>query len=184
MLQSLDDADIEFQNSIVKVVALGNLQELNVAENIIGPLQEGREYEMRYWIALELVQARYARFYEEDSMTFSSLNRVHWLETKLQSGRQLSPLPEFFYSKLRRYLRELREKVTRDASFSGEYAQASRLAQDIVNCRLNKIVNLATYSQVENILKSLSVEERRVFDSISSIILKWSSKILDLEGLK
>jgi hypothetical protein len=52
MFPSIEDADLEFQNSIVKIVALGSLQEFAVAETTVGPLQEGKEYAMRCWIAL------------------------------------------------------------------------------------------------------------------------------------
>lgn len=183
MTLTIDDIDLEFQNSMVKIVALGNLQEMKVAETVVGPLQEGKEYEMRYWIALELVKARYARFYEDDIITFLSLNKIHWRETKLQTGRQISPLPEFFYPKLRRYLRELKQKASSDASIASEYAQASRLAQDIVNCRIRKIVNLTTYSQVESILKSLSGEEKCVFEGLCEMVSEWGTKVLGMEVL-
>lgn len=184
MFHAIEDADLEFQNSMVKIVALGSLQEFSVAETTIGPFEEGKEYEMRVWIALELIKAGYARFYDEDSMTFTSLNKIHWRETKLQSGRQISPLPEFFYPKLRRYLEDLKSKTANDPSIAVEYAQASRLAQDIVNCRLKKIINLATYSQTEGVLKALSKEERCIFDSADNVISEWSSKVLKAGGFK
>jgi hypothetical protein len=181
LFQTIEDADLEFQNSVVKIVALGNLQELNIAETAVGPLQEGKEYAVRYWIASILVQAGYARFYEDDSMTLLALNKIHYRETRLQTGRQISPLPDFFYSKLRRYLGEVKQKAARDASFAGEYNQALRLAQDIVNCRLKKIANLATYSQGESALKSLSREERSIFEGVSALVLGWSTKIMEAE---
>lgn len=181
-LSSIVDTDLEFQNSMVKIVALGNLQELNVAEATIGPLEEGKEYEVRYWIASELVKAGYARFYEDVPLTFASLNKIHWRETKLQTGRQISPLPEYFYPKLRRYLEELRQSASRDASLAVEYAQALRLARDIINCRLKKIVNLATYPPAESILRSLSKEERCLFDNVCTMVSEWESKILKTEG--
>lgn len=184
MFPAIEDADLEFQNSMVKTVALGNLQELIVTEITVGPLQEGKEYEMRFWIALELVKAGYARFYEDDLMTFSSLNKIHWKETKLQSSRQISSLPKFFYPKLRRYLGDLKQRLTSDASLAGEYTQASRLAQDIVNCRLRKIVNLATYPQTEGILRSLSKEERSMFEYVDSMVSEWMLKVLKKESSK
>ncbi|MFH0749060.1 MAG: hypothetical protein V1915_03990 [Candidatus Bathyarchaeota archaeon] len=182
MFQAIEDVDLEFQNSTVKIVAIGNLQELSVAETIVGPLLEGKEYAMRFWIALELVKAGYARLYEDDAMTFSSLNKIHWRETKLQSGRQVSPLPEFFYPKLRRYLEELKRKVASDASLAIEYTQASRLAQDIINCRLKKIINLATYSQTEGILKALTKEERSIFEGVETMVSNWTSEVLKVVG--
>ncbi len=181
-MSSIVDSDLEFQNSMVKVVALGNLQAIEVAETTVGPLEEGKEYEVRYWVASELVKAGYARFYEDVPLTFASLNKIHWRETKLQTGRQISPLPEFFYPKLRRYMEELRQNASRDATLAGEYAQASRLARDIINCRLNKIVNLATYPPSENVLRPLSKEERSLFDSVCSLVSEWEAKIFKAEG--
>lgn len=183
-MSSIIDSDLEFQNSMVKIVALGNLQAIDVAEATIGPLEEGKEYEVRYWIASELIKTGYARFYEDVPLTFASLNKIHWRETKLQTGRQISPLPEFFYPKLRRYLEALRQNASRDAAFAGEYAQASRLARDIINCRLNKIVNLATYPPSENILRSLTKEERSLFDNVCTVVSEWESKIFKMEGSK
>ncbi len=182
LFPTIEDSDLEFQNSMVKIVSLGNLQELSVAETVVGPLQQGKEYTMRYWIASILVRSGYARFYEDDSMTFLSLNKIHWRETKLQMGRQISPLPEFFYSKLRRYLGELKQKASSDASFAGEYTQALRLAQDIVNCRLKKITNLATSPQRESVIKDLSIEERSIFEGVGAMVLEWTSKILEIGG--
>jgi hypothetical protein len=181
---SIESVDLEFQNSRVKIVALGGLQELRVANSVVGPLEEGREYEVQYWIGLELVKAGYARFYEDVQMTFLVLNQIHWRETKLQIGRQISSLPEFFYPKLRRYLEGLRQSVSRDASFAGEYARASGLARDIVNSRLKKIINLATYPRDESILQALSEEERSVFDTVSDIVVDWESNILEVEEHK
>lgn len=184
MSLSIEGVDLEFQNSRVKIVALGSLQELSVADSVVGPLEEGREYEVRYWIALEMVKAGYARFYEDVQMTFLVLNQIHWRETKLQIGRQISSLPEFFYPKLRRYLEDLRQKVSKDASFAGEYAQASGLARDIVNSRLKKIIYLTTYPREESILQALSEEEMGIFDSGSAIVTGWESNILKVEEHK
>lgn len=183
-MSSIVDSDIEFQNSMVKIVALGNLQAIGVAETTIGPLEEGKEYEVRYWIASELIKAGYARFCEDVLLTFASLNKIHWRETKLQTWRQISPLPEFFYPKLRRYMVELRQNASRDAAFAGEYVQASRLARDIINCRLNKIVNLATFPPSENVLRSLSKEEQNLFDSVCTMVSEWESKIFKTEASK
>jgi hypothetical protein len=184
LFEAIENVDLEYQNSMVKITALGSLQELSVAQTKVGPLVEGKEYEMRFWIAQELVKAGYARFYDDVSMKLSSLNRIHWMETKLQSGIQISPIPDYFYPKLRRYLSELKKGLASDASLAGEYSKASRLAQDIVNCRLKKIVNLATYSLTESILKSLSREERSMFDSVTAMVSEWGSKVLKIEVSK
>jgi len=161
------------------VVALGNLHELKIVGETLGPLEEGKEVETKNWVAFKLTKAGYARFRDEHSINIVSLNKIHWRETKLQTGRRISSLPEFFYPRLRRYLGELKEKARNNASFTIEYDRATRLAHDIVNCRLKKIVSLsASPSQTENVLRSLSKEERILYNELHIRVLEWNSKIL------
>jgi hypothetical protein len=181
----MEDMDFDFENATARIIALRNLQELKIAGVTVGPLKAGKELETKNWIASELVKAGYARFHDEYSMNIVSLNKIHWRETKLQTGRRISSLPEFFYPQLRRCLRELKEKAVSDASFAIEYDRAEKLARDIVNCRLKKIVSLSSSpSQTENILRSLSKEERNLYSDLRSRVLEWNSKILRVEASK
>jgi hypothetical protein len=181
---TIEDVDLEFQNTIVKIVALSNLQELRIVDTTVGPLEEGKEYEMRFWIASELVEAGYARFSDDISMALSSLTQIHWRETRLQTGQRISPLPAFFYPKLRHYLNELKQKTVSDPSMAETYRQAARLAQDVVSCRLKKIVNLAPHARAESLVQSLSDEERTLFMTIRAMVSEWQSRILHVEGSK
>ncbi len=175
--------DFDYENSNVRVVAITNLQEVAVAETTVGPLEEGKEYEMRYWVAAELAKSGYVRFREDESLAFVSLNKVHWRETKLQQGLQISALPDHFYPKLRRYLNALREKLGVDSSAMNEYVQATRLAKDVVNCRLKKIVNLATTpARSPAFINALTGEERTLFEDVRGIVAKWEADILRTEG--
>lgn len=184
-LLSIDDVDFEFENTTTRSIALSNLQELKLVGLTVNSVQKGKELEAKNWIALRLVKSGYARFHDEYSMNILSLNKIHWKETKLQKGRRISSLPEFFYPRLRRYLNELKEKATSDVSFAKEYDRADRLARDIVHCRLKKIVSLsASPSQTENVLSSLSKEERILYDNLRFKILKWNSKILRIRSFK
>ncbi|MEM2093935.1 MAG: hypothetical protein QXI32_01405 [Candidatus Bathyarchaeia archaeon] len=167
---------------MVHVVATANLQHLNVAGSTIGPLEEGREYEMRYWIAAELARRGYVRFREDECLSFAVLNKIHWRETKLQVGLQLSALPEQFYPKLRRYLASLRERLNVNSVFN-EYAQATRLAKDIVNCRLKKIVNLAANpAGSTSAVSALTKEEQFLFEEVKNVVAKWGREILKIDS--
>ena len=165
-------------------MALGNLQELRIAEITVGPLEEGREYELRFWIAAKLVEAGYARFNEEASITLSSLTQIHWRETRLQTGRRISSLPAFFYPKLRQYLFELKRKTDSDPLMAETYTQALRLARDVISCRLKKVVNLAPHARAEGLIQSLSEEERTLFRKIQRTVSEWESGILRTERVK
>ncbi len=179
---SSGDLDFDYEDSPIKVVVLSTLQEISVGGILVGPIDEGKELETKYWIAEELAKAGYARFRDEDVLTYSTLNKLHWRETKLSPGLQISPLPEYFYPKLRRYLSTAREKASKEPTAASQYLQADRLAEDIINCRLRKIVSLAASStKLTSIVQALSKEERAVFEKVRYTVTDWEKKILDLE---
>jgi hypothetical protein len=176
---SIEDIDFDFENTTVRIVAVRKLHKITIAGVAVGPLEEGKEFEIKNWIASKLVKSGYAKYQGEYTMDVVALNKIHWRETKLQTGRRISSLPEFFYPKLRRYLGELKEKAVKDASFTIEYDRASKLARDVINCRLKKIVSLsASPQQTVSVLRSLSKEERILYEDLRSKVLEWDSKIL------
>ena len=181
---SLTDLDFEFEDSTVRVISLTSLREVTVANTRVGPLQEGKELETRYWIAESLVRAGYARFHEDDVLTFAVLSKLHWRETKLSQGFQISPLSDHFYSKLKRFLGYSRKRSSSEPMSTAQYLQGTRLAQDIVNCRLRKIVNLATSSSKTTaaMTQALTREERILFDKVKSAVAEWQEAILDIEA--
>jgi hypothetical protein len=181
---SLTDLDFEFEDSNVRVISLTSLHEVTIADTRVGPLQEGKELETRYWIAESLVRAGYARFHEDDVLTFAVLSKLHWRETKLSQGFQISPLSDHFYSKLKRFLGYSRKRSSSEPMSTAQYLQGTRLAQDIVNCRLRKIVNLATSSSKTTaaMTQALTREERILFDKVKSAVAEWQEAILDIEA--
>lgn len=182
---SIDDLDFDFENISTRIVASRNIQELTVSGVDIGPVEEGKELETKYWIASRLVAAGLASFRDDGLMDFDVLYKIHWKETKLQIGRVISSLPECFYPRLRRYLSQLKEKAATDATRTIEYNNALRLTHDIVNCRLKKLVGLSTSpDQTEEVLQKLSREERILYNSLHSIVSDWRSKILKVGASK
>jgi hypothetical protein len=176
---TIEDLDFDYENKPIRVTATASLSQIEVAGKFIGPLEEGKEYEMPYWLAAELSKRGYTRFSEE-LLTFATLNKIHWRETKLQTGLQVSALPEYFYPKLRRYLMAMREKTSTEAS--NEYTQAFRLAKDIVNCRLKKIVSIAaSTTRPATLLQSLTEEEIILFEGVRAIVSEWENQILKKE---
>jgi hypothetical protein len=179
---TMSDLDFAFKNTSTNIIVLKNLRLLKIGSITIGPLKEGEEIETKNWIASELIKKGYARDNDEYSVNVISLNKIHWRETRLQTGRRISSLPEYFYPRLRRYLHSLKENAISDASFAIEYDRSIRLAHDIVNCRLKKIVSLAAApSQTENILRALAREERILYNVLHTKISKWKIDIFKVE---
>jgi DNA replication initiation complex subunit (GINS family) len=107
-------------------------------------------------------------------MSLPLLQDLYWKEIVLP-GKKLSQLPANFYPALRRYLARLKE-----AGSSDEYEKASRLANDIVNCRLRKTLGLVGISPPRDVLENLSEEERTLYDRLQSEVERYRSKILEL----
>ena len=175
---SIKDEDFVFENTPVRIIVNRNCPEIELAGLRVGPFQEGKEYEVRFWIAEELEKAGIARLREEEMLDAMKLHKIHWKE-RVQSVKQISSLPEDFYPRLRRYLSSLRENAVKKPEKMKEYERVSGLSRDIIGCRLKKIISLAsTSAQTEQFLKSMTREERAIYERLHTIISSWRNKIL------
>jgi len=180
----LRNLDFRFENSPVKIIADRNHPEIRLAGLSVGPLEEGNEYEVYYWIGFALVQAGIAHFREDDELDATKLYKVQWKE-RVQAAGQIFELPEDFYPKIRRYLAQVKEEstTTRQPEKVQEYEKAKHLALDIVSARLRKIVSLASGpTQTDQIVKKLTSEEKLVFEQLYKLISEWRNHILEYES--
>jgi len=177
-LTPIKDIDFVFENSPIKIIINRNCPEIQLAGLKVGPFEEGKEYEVKYWIASELERAGVARLREEETLDSVKLHKISWKES-IQQARQVSPLQEDFYPKLRRYLTALKRGAVNNPEKMREYEKVMRLAHDIVTIRLRKIVSLASSpEQTNQTLKDLAKEERMLYERLHIIINQWKSKIL------
>jgi hypothetical protein len=182
---TIEDEDFVFNNKLTRIITVRSHPKIDVLGITIGPFEKGKEFNVKFWIAEELVKANIARFSDDEMLNSTSLHKIHWKEVQIQTGRRISVLPEFFYPKLRNHLHQLKQKVMIDPASSIEYDKAVGLAQDIINCRLSKIVGLSSSRvQSEIVLRKLCKEEQILYNSLYTIISDWKSKILKLEGSK
>jgi len=177
---TIEDVELLFENSKARMVAKRSCPEIEIAGEKIGAFEEGDEFQARVWVGSVLSELGLADFQDEDQLNLVGLHKVFWKEG-IQNGKRLSMLPEFFYPKLRRFLSDLKKKSHDDPSLVVEYGKARRLAQDVLNCRLKKIVGLAAApAQTGDILESMTPEERDLYDQMSRVIRNWESKIVKI----
>ena len=175
---SIEDIDFIFQNEPVKIIANKNYPEIKLAGIRVGPFEESKEYEVMYWIAEELEKMGIAKFREEEKLDLIKLHKIHWKE-RAQTSRRIAALPENFYPKLRRFLAELKSKAVKNPEKMRDYEKAIRISKDIVNCRLRKIVALAsTTAKTDQFLNNLTVEEKTLYRQVNETINAWKTKIL------
>ena len=180
-LSSIRDADFVFENTPVQIVANRNCPEIDLPGVKVGPFKEGKEYEVRYWIAKELQKSGIAHIREEEPLDFKRLNRIQWKEGL--AAQRVTSLPDEFYPKLRRYLEMLNEAAIKKPEKRETYGKTKRLSDDITRTRLKKIVSLASSpAQGRQIIGNLTKEEAALYDCLHEIISKWRRRILKTKG--
>jgi len=172
------DVDFVFENSPVRIICNRNHPEIQLTGIKIGPFDEGKEYELPYWIANELDRAGIARLREDELLDIKKLDKTLWKE-KVQQTRQVAHIEQDFYPRLRRFLANLKRGANSNPDKMTEYRKAIGVSHDIVNVRLRKIVSLASSpEQTNQTLKDLAKEERLLYDRLFTIINEWKTKIL------
>lgn len=178
---SVEDIDLDFENSQVRVVVTQEIPEIPRLPKLTST-RVGQEAQVPYWIARELVQLGYAKFKEEDVLTYNSLSKIHWKET-IPASRQIPSLAGNFYCVLRRHIAELRKTSRQDPVKLRELERTETLVRDIVNVRIRKIVSLAASPPPPNeMIQGLTYEERVLYSILSKTIDEWKSKLISLEA--
>jgi hypothetical protein len=177
----IGDTDFTFENSSVKVIANRNCPEIKLAGLNVGPFDEGNEYEIKYWIAIELQKFGVVRLREEEILDAAKIYKIQWKE-RAQTAGQVANLPDDFYSKFRRFLAESKKEASSQPEKTREYEKTKQLACDIVNSRVKKIVSLASApAQTEQTLKNFTSEERFLYQELYKVISEWRVKILEYQ---
>ena len=175
---SIRDVDFTFDNAPVRVLCNRSCPEIQLVGLKVGPFEEGKEYEVQYWIATELERAGIARFREEELLDIRQLDKILWKE-KVQQARQVSHVQEDLYPRLRRFLSRLKKGANSSPERNAEYRKAGAVAKDIINIRLRKIVSLASSpEQTNETLNDLATEERNLYNQLYQIISEWKTNIL------
>ncbi|MBS7615879.1 DNA replication complex GINS family protein [Candidatus Bathyarchaeota archaeon] len=171
--------DFVFENSPAKIIANRNCPEIKLAGLTIGPFEEGNDYEVPYWVALELQKFGVARFRDEETFDLARLHKIHWKE-RVQTTGQISELPRDFYPKLCRLLAELKSEAAKHPEKIKDFEKARQLALDVLNLRLKKIVSIASApAQTEQILRNFTVEERLLYEQLYKLLNTWKAELLE-----
>ncbi len=168
----------------MQVVFLKPFQATTAGETQIGPFEEGREAKVPLWVATVLAENGVAQIKDEDSkfIRSSELYKLSWKEER---NEVLSQLPPHFYPKVRALLRSLDEDIKQNPTHTllSEQRQSQMKAQDMINCRLQKILRLAMErSPTKSLIDLLSQEERALYMILRAEIEGWRQRILVEDG--
>jgi hypothetical protein len=181
-LTEIEDIEIDYLNIPIRIVFLQDQPKIRILGNIIGPFKKGEELAVPRWVGKEIVDEGIAKYHEKEKLSLKELSKVHWRES-LPTSRQLPLLEEDFYCKLRSLLSELKELGKNDVTRLKEYEKVLSISNDIVNCRLMKLVIFsASAFQSGDLMKNLTLEERSLLEVLSKTIQDWRENILEMNS--
>jgi hypothetical protein len=154
----------------------------------IGGLQmkafvEGSEAKLPLWAAkaLEAEGVVKLMFEETQQLRSSELYKLCWKEER---NEMLSQLPPHFYPKLRDLILTLNSSIRQNPTQTtlNEQRQVFMKAQDLINCRLQKILHLSfERNPAKTVIDTLEPEERGLFNALRAEMEEWRQKILTEE---
>jgi hypothetical protein len=169
-------------NVPIKIIFLQDQSKIRVLGKFLGPFKKSEELTVPRWLGKEIVDEGVAKYREKEKLGLQELSKVHWRES-LPTSRQLPHLDEDFYCKLRSLLSELKEMGKNDITRLKEYEKVLSISNDIVNCRLRKLVIFsASAFQSGDLIKNLTLEERSLLEILSKTIQDWREKILEMNS--
>lgn len=178
---SINDFETDYESSIIRARVVHDTPELFFSGKTFGPFKVGDEIQIPRWLARELTKNQLVKILDEKPLEGPDLAKIHWRES-IPESREIPPLDYDFYSKLKELLRELSNKKDKDPSQKALFENTLSQSKDIINCRLHKIVYLATNPSITDAtIQKMAVEERRLYNDLRSIIDEWKNKILHLE---
>jgi len=160
----------------VRVKVLKRIPEIRVGDEVLGPFPQDQEVEVERWIAKILKEEGYVEIIDEKGIDLAAISKIAWKESRTP---QPVPLEPTFYVKVRSYLRSLAEKAKTNPEALNEKRLAEVRLIDVINCRVQKIVNIAlTGAQPpKEVLDCLTPEERVLFNEVCGLISRWRRSV-------
>jgi hypothetical protein len=166
---------------MLKARVIQDTPELFFSGKTFGPFKIGDEIQIPRWLARELIKNQMVKILDEKPLEIPDLAKIHWRES-IPESREIPPLDNDFYRKLRELLCELSKKKNKDPTQKTLFENTLSQSKDIINCRLHKIVYLATNPSINDAtIQKMAVEERILYNDLKTIIDEWKNKILKLE---
>lgn len=177
----INDIEFEFDNRTVRIIILQELPQIEVLGKKLGPFKNGDETDVPRWVAAEMVDSGVAKYREKEGLTLQDLSKVHWKEA-LPSSRQIPQLDQDFYCSLKHLISSLKEEGKKDIEKLKEYEKALSISNDIINCRLRKLVTYAASAyQSSDLFKNLTPEEKALLEDLTDLITVWREKIIKVK---
>ena len=172
--------EIKYSHQNTRLTAIKDIPAMEIAGEKIDSVEENSFLEVKNWIADELVQTGLAKFdADKEKLNMIELQKTQVKES-MQSPRRFSTLPENFYPKTRKFLKELSSEANNDPVKMQMLQKSKKLIADIVSSRQGKILILSSsLGKDENLLTNLSPEERSLYKTLHETVNTWRDSVLN-----
>jgi len=169
------DLLFEWKHKIIKVRTLKRVPQFE--DNKIIYVEKENVINIPLWMARILNEHKLVEILDEESFDFAKLDKILWKE---KSNLNLQPLEDDFYIKIKEYINLLSKKIKEyPTTQSIEKKQKTEtFLDDLLAYRLYKILRIVEAKNKRILMKSLTNEEKILYNNIMSYFEDWKSQIL------
>ena len=170
VLKELERIQFDFENKVISVKCLKNLEEFDMGDKKVKMLK-GIRIKVPFWLAIFLEKEGYVELEETNKIDFPSLYKM---SIKEGENIDLQKLNSYFYVAMRQTYEEFKEKRK-----SIPYRQIEAIdmkLREIMTMRLSKIIKMAEKGRnITSKTRNFTPEERWLFEFVSEAIEKWKA---------
>ncbi|NVM05125.1 MAG: DNA replication complex GINS family protein [Candidatus Helarchaeota archaeon] len=165
----------EWKNKKIKVRTLKPIPQIE--ENKIEYTKKDLVTEIPIWMARILKENEMIEILDEKNIDLAKLDKFLWRE---KNNSNLQPLEDDLYIRIKEYLENLSKKIKKypTTQLIENKQKTKDFIDDLLTFRLYKILRIVEAKNRRLLIKSLTNEEKILYDSILSNFEKWKSEIL------
>ncbi len=165
----------EWKNKKIKVRALKPIPQF--VEKKIEYLKKDIVTEIPIWMARILKENEMIEILDEKNIDLAKLDKFLWRE---KNSSNLQALEDDLYIRIKEYLENLSKKIKEypTTQLIENKQQTKAFLDDLLTFRLYKILRIVEAKNRRLLIKSLTNEEKILYDNILSNFEKWKSEIL------
>ncbi|MFX0136398.1 MAG: hypothetical protein ACFFDN_22340 [Candidatus Hodarchaeota archaeon] len=165
----------EWKNKKIRVRTLKPVPQIN--ENKIEFIKKDVVTEIPIWMASILKENEMIEILDEKNINLAKLDKFLWRE---KNSSNLQPLEDDLYIRIREYLENLSKKIKEypTTQLIENKQKTKNFLDDLLTFRLYKILRIVEAKNRRQLIKSLTNEEKILFNNILANFEKWKSEIL------
>lgn len=164
----------------IKVIVKNVRQPIEIGGSKIILEPEGVEIQIPKWASEKMLKMGLIELKITEEIGIKDIRKILWKESRETSLAKIDPQ---FYAKVRQKIQKMKEELRREPT--PEKVQEKRNYEntfiDIVNCRIQKILQLAITEAIpQAIMENMTIEEKMLLKEIRYVLSTWKNKLINV----